>query len=743
MEYFWNLAFCCERTVPCWGMTFVSPWLLLWGVLALIPLAIHLWNRRHYDEVDFPAIEFLLAAASKNARRIQVEQWLLLFVRSLIFLLLACLLAEPSWNTAATEPQAIMHRHWILVMDASYSMGWTPDSGITLLEQAKQQAVAMVEAAPIGDPFSLIVLGSHAEAIVETPTLDRDEFMQTVQEVQLQFGKANLADANTLILRVLQQSQREAPDIKDRRVVLFSDLTEQTWSDAKEPSWQRSFQKISDQATVTVHSMAADVSSQSRHANFAVTDIRTSNGTVFQNSTANVVVTVRNFGSQAAKSTLTIELAGNPVESRAVELEPFATAEIEVPVSFSALGDQTVVASLAEDQLPWDNRRWLVVPVLGTQRILCLEGASNVSKNVVAALEPNAGAGPFRMTVLAMAEADSIALNDFNAVFVLNVASFSSAEIEDLRRYVQTGGAAIFVMGDQTEPSQWNRQWQVSRPEHSLIPVRQNDIVAGRDIRFEPNDYAHPLVKPFANFPNSSLREVPIWSYVSSQLLADSHVTLALSDGSIAVAERNFHAGRTMWVALDMTLPETTASESKSTEAWSAWPAFPCFPPMVHQLVRHATARQGEHRNVLLSDNLEGNMPTNPEADAQLMLKTPDGRQRNVDGARDGSHFQVAMRPAFVTSMIGSGQLLPGIYQVICGTQSVDFAVNLDTTESDLRPVDLSILPASMQMNPPDNLVDAALPSQPSGWPFRWLVILLIATLVGDSWLAHRMSRGA
>ncbi|MCA9195924.1 MAG: BatA domain-containing protein, partial [Planctomycetales bacterium] len=220
----------------------MSPWLLLWGLLALIPLAIHLWNRRHYDEVDFPAIDFLMTAASKNARRIQVEQWLLLLVRSLVFLLLACVLAEPTWNTAATEPQATPHRHWILVMDASYSMGWTTDNGIALLEQAKQQAATMVESSPIGDQFSLIVLGPQSEAIVETPTLDRDEFMQTVQEVQLQFGKANLADANTLILRVLQQSQREAPDIKDRRVVFFSDLTEQTWSEAKEPNWQRSFQ---------------------------------------------------------------------------------------------------------------------------------------------------------------------------------------------------------------------------------------------------------------------------------------------------------------------------------------------------------------------------------------------------------------------------------------------------------------------------------------------------------------------
>ncbi|MCA9195925.1 MAG: hypothetical protein KDA87_00240, partial [Planctomycetales bacterium] len=497
------------------------------------------------------------------------------------------------------------------------------------------------------------------------------------------------------------------------------------------------------QATVAVHSMTPVDNNPSPRANLAVTGIRSTHGTVFQQATTNVIVTVRNFGSQPATTTLSIELAGNPVESRAVELEPFATSEIEIPVSFSVPGDQTLVVSLSDDKLPWDNLRWLVVPVLSTQRILCLEGSRNASKHVAAALEPIAGAGIFRVTVLAMAEAGSVPLDDFHAVFVLNVASFSSVEIETLRRYVQTGGAAIFVMGNQTDPSQWNRQWQVSRRENSLVPVRLNEIVSRSDIRFEPNDYAHPLVKPFANFPNASLLEVPIWSHVSAQLLTDSQLSLALSDGSIAVAERDFHAGRTMWVALDMTLPETTPSESNSTEAWSAWPAFPCFPPMVHQLVRHATARQGEHRNVLLFDNLEGNMPANSEDDVQLILKTPNGRQREVNDAWDGSRFHVAIRPEFSPSIIGSGQFVPGIYQVICGKQSVDFAVNLDSTESDLRPVDLSIIPASIQVNPPDNSVADNVLSQPNGWPFRWLVMLLIVTLVGDSWLAHRMSRGA
>ena len=60
-----------------------------------MPLVIHLWNRRKYREVPWAAIEYLLAALRKNARRIQIEQWLLLAIRTLIIVLVVLAVAEP------------------------------------------------------------------------------------------------------------------------------------------------------------------------------------------------------------------------------------------------------------------------------------------------------------------------------------------------------------------------------------------------------------------------------------------------------------------------------------------------------------------------------------------------------------------------------------------------------------------------------------------------------------------------
>jgi hypothetical protein len=76
------------------SLPFANASMLLWGLAAGLPIMIHLLSRRKYHEVTWAAMAFLLAAVRKNARRIRIEQLILLLVRVAILLLLA-----PAWRT--------------------------------------------------------------------------------------------------------------------------------------------------------------------------------------------------------------------------------------------------------------------------------------------------------------------------------------------------------------------------------------------------------------------------------------------------------------------------------------------------------------------------------------------------------------------------------------------------------------------------------------------------------------------
>ena len=101
-------------------MSVVHP-ALLWGLAAVaLPILIHLINMLRQRRVQWAAMEFLREAIKRNARRLKLQQWLLLAVRTLVLLLLALAAAKPylsGWNLLTGRPRV----HRVLVLDASMS----------------------------------------------------------------------------------------------------------------------------------------------------------------------------------------------------------------------------------------------------------------------------------------------------------------------------------------------------------------------------------------------------------------------------------------------------------------------------------------------------------------------------------------------------------------------------------------------------------------------------------------------
>src|SRR5271156_689293 len=97
-----------------------------WLAAAGLPIVIHLWNKRKYREVPWAAIEYLLAALRKNSRRIQLEQWILLAIRTLIVALVVLAMSEPFLESAGLSFSTGQRTHKLLVIDGSYSMAYKP-----------------------------------------------------------------------------------------------------------------------------------------------------------------------------------------------------------------------------------------------------------------------------------------------------------------------------------------------------------------------------------------------------------------------------------------------------------------------------------------------------------------------------------------------------------------------------------------------------------------------------------------
>src|SRR4051812_9048784 len=99
---------------------------LIYGLgAAAVPILIHLLNRRKHREMPWAAMRFLMAAVRKNSRRIRIEQWLLLAVRTLIILAVVTAMAKPFLESLGALPVIAGRRtHRVLVLDGSLSMAY-------------------------------------------------------------------------------------------------------------------------------------------------------------------------------------------------------------------------------------------------------------------------------------------------------------------------------------------------------------------------------------------------------------------------------------------------------------------------------------------------------------------------------------------------------------------------------------------------------------------------------------------
>src|SRR3954452_11677877 len=112
-------------------LTFLNP-LLIWGaLLGLIPLIIHLLNRRRFRRVEWAPMRYLKLTIERNRRRIEIEQVLLLLLRISLLVLLFFFLARPVLHPTGLERWlgAGGRSSQVVLIDDSLSMGYAAGGG--------------------------------------------------------------------------------------------------------------------------------------------------------------------------------------------------------------------------------------------------------------------------------------------------------------------------------------------------------------------------------------------------------------------------------------------------------------------------------------------------------------------------------------------------------------------------------------------------------------------------------------
>ena len=685
-----------------WAIGFGALPMLQFGIAATsLPILIHLLNRRKYREMRWAAMRFLVAAMRKNQRRVKVEQWLLLLIRTLVVFLVVSAMAKPFLESMGAIALPGQRTHRVLVLDGSLSMAYSM-SDKNRFEQAKALAAQLVRDSRRGDVLSIVLMADPPRVVVgdASPSANQAEVLKEIDAVNLPHGGTDLVASFGAIDRVLEVST-----IPRKEVIFLTDLQAASWKKGVGGS-EALKSAIAKLEARRAQSVVIDLGKDGGE-NRAVTDLRLDSPVVTLGGPApKVIATVHNYGPDPVvdfKARLLVDGQLGPDQS-IPEIAVGADATYAFSPTFSSPGDHLIEVRIDDDPLLLDNRRRVAVPVREFLNVLLVDGQPKAeafqaeTDYLAQALNPEAkSAGSpsqIRTEVVNESQLGTRELAPFDAVVLCNIAQFTPAEVSSLDAYLKQGGGVVVFGGDQVIAENYNQLLYVDGK--GLLPAPLGGIVGDAQAKqgafeFDAKDYKHPIVSLFAGADSNviaGLTGAKTWQYHKLNLPEDQRsqakVALWFNSGDPAIIEMPRHRGTVIQVA------------TSADTGWSTWPLHQSYPPIMEQVILQAASGRLAERNVRVGQPFDQALPASA-AGASVEVTLPDEVREpaKLKAAGDVSvfHFEKTDLSGAYRAKFGPPLALESI-----------FAANPDPAESDPLKLDRA------------GLVDAV-----PGWAFTYL----------------------
>jgi Mg-chelatase subunit ChlD len=721
-------------------MELANPWMLGWLAAAAIPIALHLLHRRQQQVLPWAAMQLLRQVINQQARRMRIEQWLLLALRTVALLLLATALARP-WLARPADAAAVEAGSppelWVLVLDSSYSMQ-TREGDVSRWDLAQRRALELVSSLRLGDAVSLLRLASPSHAVILEPAYEQDRVAQEIERLQVLDGGADLASSLDLVEAVLRSVEQSPRLPRTVHVRYLTDLAEATWQAATSGPLRSRLAAVQGQA----HSFEIESFSSPAVPNVAVTDLRTSQPFALPSRPLTVTATVHNFGSQPlSRLPVQFQTDGKTVRTEFIDCPPGEARTVVADLDPPRAPFWMLSVELPHDRLTVDDSRTVIVPVRKRLRVACIEDQPGAARMVALSLAPQPlgplQEGVFQVETVGLFELTAQRLAGWDAVVLCNIAELNPLQVVSLRMFAQRGGAVLHLTGPDTDPRNWNSD----DGPGSLAALKLVEVSAEGDYAVDPLGYASPVARPFADYPDAGLLTTPVFRYWRVALDADvAHlIDLGLSNGEPWILRRGLGIG-TVVTMLSSPIPD--AAVAARGDAWNAIGTWPSFVPLMQQLVQTATGGSGQEHTFTVGEPLRGLLPADSQTVA-VRVAGPDGTVSNFSVTGNAGLSEPGVTEPLLWTYDATAQA--GIYEVQIGPGVVEpYAVNIAPTQSSLATVAAGELPHAAgraDSAAPGTAVGSLTATGDQDRLARQLLLILLGTLVCESLLAWNMGR--
>ncbi|QDU60028.1 hypothetical protein Pan216_08650 [Planctomycetes bacterium Pan216] len=562
---------------------------ILWGLaLAGAPLLIHLLNRQRHKEMHWAAMRWLLQAMRKNARRVQIEQWLLLAIRTLLIICVVAAMSKPIIESAGPLlASTTSATHHVIVFDNSMSMQFA-SGGRSRWERAKSLAQSVLETAQKGDLASVVVMGSPTSILVGDASPYLSAVGEEVEAIKVHDGIASVEQAMDRVEDILKNSSAGR-----KQLYLITDMQRTSWQSSdlagEQAGLAKKLRAMSDRCQFVI----LDAGGTSE-ANLSVASVEQIEPVILSGTPTGFRASIVNHSSEDRNGVRVQLLVDGQIEAvETLDLAAGETGAAIFNVRFRETGDQAVEARIEGDDLKPDNHHHYAARVRDALNVLLIEGEpaggpfESEADYLRVAFEPSdASQGPASIRTETRLESDLLEINlgDWDLVVLCNVGQLTPSEVAVLEEHTRQGGGLLFFLGKQTNIEAFNSV--LFNEGKGLLPVRLADLSENKQrddeaYGFDPLDYVHPVVAPFLDLERAGLLTTKIFRYAKIELPTEEQTSKERPAPSVALA---FTTGDPAIVLADRGRGRVGVVATSADLDWNSWAISPSFLPVMREL---------------------------------------------------------------------------------------------------------------------------------------------------------------
>lgn len=450
-------------------MSFLLPSLLFGLLLASAPIIIHLLNRKRFIRVDWAPMRYLKLTLKTNKRRLQIEQWILLALRTLAVMLLVFAVARPvgKGTNLAGMLRLTGRASRVVVLDDSLSMGHKPAT-TTTFDRARRTAAEILRQIGPQDSVTVITSSRPDQPLVKQAQLDESALADLLGRVD-RLEPVDAGSAWTSTLGAVDQHLKAAV-FPMKEVIVVTDLWEAGWTPEVSEICDR---WAGSEVTLRVFDTGAEPA-----GNRVLESLERIEPVVMVDTPARFNVKIRNDGAE----TLPAQAAAYKVDGveQSIELPEIgtnATVEVPFPIIFESPGQHQISFTIPADAINADNTRHLMVDVRRAVDVELVDGNPGIEDfdgaTDFVALAVTAGNAPWNATTYVAPEWMREPLASPDVVILANVDALTPERVKDLEQLVNAGMGLIIYPGDEVDVASYNNL--LYRNGGGLLPAKLED----------------------------------------------------------------------------------------------------------------------------------------------------------------------------------------------------------------------------------------------------------------------------